>query len=290
METFPRYYKVEKDGPVIIWKFHNPPRNLATIDTMNELTQLVEEFDQDAELRVGIVTSATPGKFIQHFDVSLILEWAEQFKNFSEDQAAQVLGNLPPPRGVGGHTSKPVICAINGPVEGGGSEMALGCDFRFISSDAYMGQPEVEAGIIPGGGGTQRLARLVGVARAMELCMTGRRILPDEAQRLGLVVAVCEPDELMPTVVEFARDLAAKPPVAVTLIKRAIYEGSSMSMQDGLLLERKLFFDAIRSEDALNIMRLYVEAGQDREKLLAILEKVGPDAEKIAKLLAKEKD
>ena len=173
METSPRFYKVERDGPIIIWKFDNPPRNLATIDTMNELTQLVKEFDKDAELRVGIVTSATPGKFIQHFDVSLILEWAEQFKNLSEDEAAQVLGTFPPPRGIGDHSSKPVICAINGPVEGGGCEMALGCDVRFISRDAFMGQPEVDAGIIPGGGGTQRLARLVGVARAMELCMTG---------------------------------------------------------------------------------------------------------------------
>jgi enoyl-CoA hydratase/carnithine racemase len=290
MAISPRFHKVEKDGPIIIWKFDNPPRNLATIDTMTELTGLVEEFDKDDELRVGIVTSATPGKFIQHFDVSLILEWAEQFKNLSEDEAVQILATFPPPGGLGGHTSKPVICAINGPVEGGGCEMALGCDFRFISSDAFMGQPEVDAGIIPGGGGTQRLARLVGVARAMELCMTGRRILPDEAERLGLVVAVCEPDVLMPTVMEFARDLAAKPPLAVIFIKKAIYEGSSMAMRDGLLLERKLFFDAIRSEDAINIMRLYVEMGQDREKLEALVEDVGTDPEKIAELLAKEKD
>jgi enoyl-CoA hydratase/carnithine racemase len=290
METSPRFHKVEKDGPIIIWKFDNPPRNLATIDTMNELTGLVEEFDKDAELRVGIVTSATPGKFIQHFDVSLILEWAEQFKNLSEDEAAQILATLPPPRGITDHTSKPVICAINGPVEGGGCEMALACDFRFISSDAFMGQPEVYAGIIPGDGGTQRLARLVGVARAMELCMTGRRITPDEAESLGLVVAVCEPNELMPTVMDFARDLAAKPPLAVSLVKKAIYEGSNMSMPDGLMFERKLFFDALRSEDAINIMRLYVEMGQGREKLEALVVAVGTDPEKITELLTSEKD
>ena len=290
METSPRFYKVEKDGPIIIWKFDNPPRNLATIDTMNELTQLVEEFDKDTELRVGIVTSATPGKFIQHFDVSLILEWAEQFKNLSEDEAAQVLGTFPPPRGIGDHTSKPVICAINGPVEGGGSEMALGCDFRFISRDAFMGQPEVNAGIIPGGGGTQRLARLLGVAKAMELCLTGRRIAPDEAERLGLVVAVCEPEELMPTVMAFAHDLAAKPPLAVSLIKKAVNEGSNMTLQDGLMLEREIFFQSIRSDDAINIMRLYVAVGQDREKLEALVEKVGSDPEKIAELIASEKE
>jgi enoyl-CoA hydratase/carnithine racemase len=287
MEISARFHKVEKDGPIIIWKFDNPPRNLATIDTMNELVGLVEEFDKDAELRVGIVTSATPGKFIQHFDVSLILEWAEQIKRLSEDEAAKILATLPP-RGIGDYTSKPVICAINGPVEGGGCEMALSCDFRFIASDAFMGQPEVGAGFPPGGGGTQRLVRLLGVARAMELCMTGRRIAPEEAERLGLVVAVCEPDELMPVVMDFAKELAAKPPLAVTYIKKAIYEGSNTSMKDGLMLERKLFFDAIRSEDALNFMRLYVAAGQDIEKLLTIAEKVGPDPEKIAEMLAKE--
>ena len=285
----PRFYKVEKKGPIIIWKFDNPPRNLATIDTMNELTGLVEEFDKDDDLRVGIVTSATPGKFIQHFDVSLILEWAEQFKNLSEDEAAQILATLPPPRGITGHTSKPVICAINGPVEGGGCEMALSCDFRFIASDAFMGQPEVDAGIIPGGGGTQRLARLLGVARAMELCMTGRRISPEEAERLGLVTAVYEPDELLPAVMDFANALAAKPPLAIANIKKAIHEGSSMTLQDGLLLERKLFFESMQSDDAMNFMRLYVAAGQDREKLLKIVEKVGSDPEKIAEMLEKEK-
>jgi enoyl-CoA hydratase len=286
----PRFYKVEKDGPIVIWKFDNPPRNLATIDTMNELTGLVEEFDKDDELRVGIVTSATPGKFIQHFDVSLILEWAEQFKNLSEEEAAQILATFPPPLGITGHTSKPVICAINGPVEGGGCEMALSCDFRFIASDAFMGQPEVDAGIIPGGGGTQRLARLLGVARAMELCMTGRRISPEEAERLGLVTAVYEPDELMPAVMAFAHELAAKPPLAIAGIKKAINEGSSMPLQEGLLLERELFFKCLRSDDAINIMRLYVEVGQDREKLEALINEVGPDPEKIAELLAKEKE
>ena len=286
----PRFYKVEKDGPVIIWKFDNPPRNLATIDTMNELVALVEEFDQDDELRVGILTSATTGKFIQHFDVALILEWAEGFKNLSEDDAAQMIAALPPPRGIADHTSKPVICAINGPVEGGGCEMALSCDFRFIAGDAFMGQPEVDGGIIPGGGGTQRLARLVGVARAMELCMTGRRISPEEAEWLGLVTAVYAPDELMPAVMDFANSLAAKPPLAIANIKKAIHEGSSMPLQDGLLLERKLFFESMQSDDAMNAMRLYVAAGQDREKLLEIIEKVGPDPEKVAEMLAKEKD
>jgi enoyl-CoA hydratase len=124
----------------------------------------------------------------------------------------------------------------------------------------------------------------------MELCMTGRRISPEEAERLGLVTAVYEPEALMPAVMAFANDLAAKPPLAISNIKKAIHAGSSMTMQDGLILERKLFFESLRSDDAINIMRLYVAAGQDQEKLLAMVEKVGPDPEKIAELLAKEKE
>jgi len=267
MAAEPRFHKVEKDGPIVIWRFSNPPKNLATIETGAELVQLVEEFDKDPELRVGIVTSAVPGMFIQHFDVSTILEWAENMNTISDEEAAQLLASLPPPRGITAYTSKPVICAINGPVEGGGCEMALGCDFRFMSRDAFMGQPEVNAGFPPGGGGTQRLARLLGVSKALELCLTGRRIYADEAERLGLVVKACDPPDLMPTVMAFAQALAAKPPLAVSIIKKAIYEGVDMGLQDGLILERKLFFEAIRSGDALQIMRLYVSVGQDAQKL-----------------------
>jgi enoyl-CoA hydratase len=290
MAAEPRFYQIEKDGPVIIWKFSNPPRNLATIETMEELRQLVEEFDKDPELRVGIVTSAVPGMFIQHFDVSLIIGWAEDMYKASEEEVAQILASFPPPLGIADFTSKPIICAINGPVEGGGCEMALSCDLRFISREAFMGQPEVNAGIIPGGGGTQRLARLVGVSKALELCLSGRRIYPDEAERLGLVVKACHPDDLMPTVMKFAQELAVKPPLAVKNVKRSIQEGINMTLQDGLTLERELFFESVRSDDAMQIMRLYVAAGQDREKMAAIIEEAGQDPEKIADLLAKDKD
>ena len=160
-----KYFQVEIDGPIIIWKFHNPPQNLMNIEAMTELGEQVEAFDQNPELRVGIYTSATPGLFVQHFDVSILKDWGQALSQLSKEEVAQTLAQFPPPRGLSGHTSKPIICAINGPVEGGGCEMALGCDFRFISRDSFMGQPEVYAGFPPGGGGTQRLARLTGVGQ-----------------------------------------------------------------------------------------------------------------------------
>jgi enoyl-CoA hydratase len=271
MEIEPRFYKVEKDGPVVIWKFDNPPQNLATSETVIELVSLVEAFDKDPELRVGIITSAVPGMFIQHFDVSELIGWGESLLEATDSEIDQLVMALPP-QSIRDYTEKPIICAINGPVEGGGCEMALGCDFRFISRDAYMGQPEVTAGFIPGGGGTQHLARLVGVSRAMELCMTGRRITAEEAERLGLVVAACEPENLMPTVMDFANELAAKPALAIVNMKKAIQQGSSMPLSDGLVLEKKLFLECLRSDEAMNIMRLYVAAGQDTEKMMAMLE------------------
>ncbi len=270
----PMYHQVECDGTIITWKFHNPPQNLVTVETMTELGELVEAFDQEPKLRVGIVTSATPGLFIQHFDVSILLEWGQGLSLLSKEEVAQQLALLPPPQGLSDHTSKPIICAINGPVEGGGCEMALGCDFRFISRDCYMAQPEVYLGFPPGGGGTQRLARLLGVGKAMELCLTGRRVYGDEAERLGLVTKACNPDELMPIVMAFAGELAAKPPTGVSIIKKAIYQGWDKTLQDGLMLERELFFNCLRTPETLELMKLYVETGQDREKALELLQEM----------------
>jgi enoyl-CoA hydratase len=270
----PKFFQVEIDGPIIIWKFHNPPQNLMNIEAMTELGELVDAFDLNPELCVGIVTSATPGLFIQHFDVSILLEWGQSFSQLSKEEMAQTLALLPPPQGLSGHTRKPIICAINGPVEGGGCEMALGCDFRFISRDCFMAQPEVYLGFPPGGGGTQRLARLLGSAKALELCLTGRRIYADEAERLGLVTKACDPNELMPVVMAFARELAAKPMGGVSVIKKAIYEGLDLTLQEGLFLERRLFFDSLLDSESLELMKLYVELGQDREKALEKLQEM----------------
>jgi enoyl-CoA hydratase len=270
----PKYFQVEIDGPIIIWKFHNPPQNLMNIEAMMELGEQVDAFDQNPELRVGIYTSATPGLFVQHFDVSILLEWGQSFSQLSREEVAQTLAMLPPPQGLSGRTRKPIICAINGPVEGGGCELALGCDFRFISRDCFMAQPEVYLGFPPGGGGTQRLARLLGSARALELCLTGRRIYGDEAERLGLVTRACDPDELMPVVLDFARELANKSMMGVINIKKCIYEGLDMTLQDGLNLERKLFFESLPNPETLELMKLYVESGQDRENALERLQEM----------------
>ncbi len=112
------------------------------------------------------------------------------------------------------------------------------------------------------------MARLLGIGRALEMMMLGKVIGADEAERIGLVHRACEPDELMPQAIDFAKQLAARPPLALALTKRCIYEGTELSLEEGLALERQLFMELMRSDDALRIMSEYVEGGQDRNWFL----------------------
>ena len=268
MAEEPRFFKVEKDGPVVIWRFSNPPQNLWNVETSAEFNDVVETLYEDPDLRVGILTSARDDVFIQHFDVSLLVQWGDALK------AGQVppVTERPRPRGVHRRGPKPVIAAINAPVAGGGLELCMACDFRFMSRAASVSQPEVGVGILPGGGGTQRMPRLIGLGRALEIQLTGRRVFADEAERIGLVTRACDPPRLLPEALEFARLLAAQPPVAVQLIRRCIYEGTEMPLDDGLALESELFRETLVSGDALDRMRAYVAAGQNVQRAREILE------------------
>jgi len=260
----PRYFQVDKDGPIIIWKFNNPPQNLWNNDTGPEFTELVEEFYDSSDFRVGIITSAMPDVFIQHFDVSLLVEWAEYIKKLPPSPPVE----RGEPRGIYRCGPKPVIAAINAPLAGGGLEMAMACDFRFMSRNAWASQAEINVGILAGGGGTQRMPRLIGINKALELQLTGRQVYADEAERIGLITKACDPAQLMPETLSFARELASKSPLAVALIKQCIYEGTGMPLRDGLALESESFWKTLISDDAMQAMKQYVESGQDVKSYL----------------------
>jgi enoyl-CoA hydratase len=159
---------------------------------------------------------------------------------------------------------KPTIAAINGFALGGGCELALACDFRYASSRAKLGQPEVTLGIIPGWGGTQRLARAVGIGLAKELILTGRVIDVDEALRIELVNAVYEPDELMPKTLEVAHGLASKAPLALAAAKEAINRALAGDHADNLEREADYFGELFSSEDAKEGMTAFVEKREPR--------------------------
>jgi enoyl-CoA hydratase/carnithine racemase len=156
---------------------------------------------------------------------------------------------------------KPVIAAITGYALGGGYELALCADFRVLGTNARIGQPEILLGIIPGAGGTQRLARLVGPARAKDIVFTGRHVGAEEALAIGLVDAVVPDDEVYETAVAMARKFAAGPPLALAAAKRAIEEGLDLTLPEGLALETSLFAELFDTEDQKNGMRSFIENG-----------------------------
>ncbi len=159
------------------------------------------------------------------------------------------------------------IAAINGYALGGGCELALACDLRVAAEDARLGQPEILLGIIPGGGGTQRLPRLVGPSRAKDLIFTGRHVRADEAERMGLVDKVVAPERVLDEALELGARLAAGPLVAQALAKRAIDEGLG-SPGEGMALERRLFAEVFDTEDARIGVSSFLEEGPGKARFV----------------------
>ncbi len=156
--------------------------------------------------------------------------------------------------------------AVAGYALGGGCELALACDLRVAADTARFGQPEILLGIIPGGGGTQRLARLVGPSRAKDLIFTGRQVPADEALRIGLVDRVVAGDALLDAALELAGSLASGALAAYALAKRAIDEGLDRALADGLALEREVFVDVFRTDDAGIGVRSFLDSGPGKAK------------------------
>ncbi len=154
-----------------------------------------------------------------------------------------------------------VIAAVSGYALGGGCELALSCDYRIASEKAVFGQPEILLGIIPGGGGTQRLPRLVGPSRAKEMMITGRQVKADEALRIGLADEVVPHDALTERARSLAADVARGALVSQSLVKRAVDDGLSATLTDGLLLERELFVESFRTQDSRIGVKSFLENG-----------------------------
>jgi enoyl-CoA hydratase/carnithine racemase len=161
-----------------------------------------------------------------------------------------------------------VIAAVSGFALGGGCELALACDLRIASERAKFGQPEILLGVTPGGGGTQRLARLVGPSRAKELILTGRQVGADEALRIGLVNEVVAPDELHDRAFALAAELAAGAVVAQSLAKRAIDQGLETTLADGLALEQDVFAESFATEDARIGVARFLEHGPGKAEFV----------------------
>jgi enoyl-CoA hydratase len=214
----------------------NRPKALNALNsaTLADLGQAVTEIGSKPDARVLLLTGAGEKAFVAGADISEMQEFtALQAREFSGRGLAMMrsLENLP----------IPAIALVNGYCLGGGCELAMSCDFILASERAVFGQPEVNLGILPGFGGTQRLPRLIGRARALELILTGRQVKADEAVRIGLANHVYPPDELLAKGLEIARAIAVKGPVAIRLAKRAVQRGQDLDLDNACLLESELF-------------------------------------------------
>jgi len=217
-------------------------RNALNIETINEILARLEDAENDEGIRVIVFTAAGDRAFCSGLDLNII-RGVSPMRGTENSRLGQHLCNRIET------LSKPVIAAINGFALGGGTELAMACDIRIASENAQLGQTEVNVGLIPGWGGTQRLPRYVGKGIAKEMIFTGKRIDAKTAERLGLVNAVVPADQLMAKVKELALELAGKPPIAIRLSKALINNSTETHPEVGLWQEAEAFGLVASTED-----------------------------------------
>lgn len=226
--------------------------NALNTETLRELDDIIDMVEQDKEIYALIITGAGEKAFVAGADISEMKD-----KNVTEGRQFGVLGNKIFRRIE--LLEIPTIAAVNGFALGGGCELSLCCDIRIASENAKFGQPEVSLGITPGFGGTQRLPRIIGAARAKELIYTGRTIKADEALQVGLVNKVVSGEELMKEANNMAEKIAANAPIAVRYCKTAINRGTQCDIDTGLMYESEVFGQCFSTEDQKDAMKAFVD-------------------------------
>jgi enoyl-CoA hydratase len=233
------------DGVALVTIDRQDALNALNVETLTELRDRLRELAQDDSARVVVLTGAGEKAFVAGADIKymggLSPEGAKAWGALGHE-AARLLEEMP----------KPTIAAINGFALGGGCELALGCDLRYASSRARLGQPEIDLGIVPGWGGTQRLARVCGLGVAKDLVLTGRMVDAEEALRIGLVNAIADP--VLDHALDVAQKLAKKSPVALRVAKRLLNLSPG-----GLEREAEEFGDLFASEDAKEGLAAFAE-------------------------------
>jgi enoyl-CoA hydratase len=244
-----------EDGVAVLTIDRPEALNALDVETLTDLRDRLLELREDGESKVIVLTGAGDRafaagadiKYMSGLDVEEAAKWGELGQS-----VGHLLETIP----------KPTIAAVNGFALGGGCELALACDLRYAASTAKLGQPEVNLGIIPGWGGTQRLARVCGLGVAKDLILTGRVVDAEEALRIQLVNAVFDPDELMEKAMETARMLAAKGPLALAAAKAATNQALQGDHAENLISERERFGDLFGSEDTKEGLAAFAEKRQ----------------------------
>lgn len=239
----------ERQPPICTVRLNRPPLNVLSHELIAQLMATLVELDADHDVR-AIVLTGSDRAFAAGADIGDMADMS-LVDHLREDRFAAWTTIR--------QVRKPIIAAVSGWALGGGNEIAMACDMIVASETAQFGQPEIDLGIIPGAGGTQRLAQAVGKVRAMELVLTGRRISAQEALAMGLVNKVVPVATYLSEAQELARTIAAKAPLAVQAAKRAVNAVFDDYLDRGLPLERLLFYALFATEDQKEGMRAFAE-------------------------------
>jgi enoyl-CoA hydratase len=243
---------LERDGPLGIITLNRPEKlNALNESVRQEIMAAVDRLAEDPQVRVAVIHGAGDKAFVAGADVS---EFAartaeEQREVYDRRRVYDAVAEFP----------KPIIAAIHGYCVGGGNELALACDLRVADRTAQFSQAEIRLGIIPGAGGTQRLARLVGPGQALRMGLTGDYIDAEEAFRIGLVELLVDEGEHFDKAMELAARMARWSPVALGLVKKAVRAAMELPLGDGLELEKELFLEAFASDDGREGVQAFVE-------------------------------
>jgi enoyl-CoA hydratase/carnithine racemase len=245
------------DGPVALIRIDRPPVNALTEEVAQALREAFERCT-DPAIRSVVVTGEphfAAGADIRGFQATFD-SGAEERSAWALQEAITALESV----------EKPTIAAVHGFALGGGLELAMGADFRYLAEDARVGQPEILLGLIPGAGGTQRLARIVGYQRAKEMIFTGRQLDAEEALAIGLADKVFLGSELLDAAMGAAREWAGAPTRAIAAAKKALNSGAGLPVDQGLLIERDAFNDSFKTEDAREGVSAFIAKRQPEFK------------------------
>ncbi|GAA2015731.1 enoyl-CoA hydratase [Brevibacterium samyangense] len=249
MTEFSTILAEKHDGYALITLNRPEALNALNLEVMTELTAAAAEFDADPEVKSIVITGAGRA-FAAGADIKEMKDLTFS-KAYEADWFAgwQDLASV----------RKPIIAAVNGFALGGGCELAMMCDILIASEKAKFGQPEINLGVLPGMGGSQRLTRAIGKAKAMDLCLTGRFIGAEEAERSGLAARVVAPEALMDEAVSIAGVIAGKSRIASALVKEAVNLAFETTLDQGLRFERRLFHASLATADQKEGMAAFVE-------------------------------
>lgn len=262
-------FRCEQVGSAFVAGFYNPPAGLLTARQLVELDRILDDVAKNPEVRVLVLTGEVPGVFVNHYDIASIVDArgldqdAPTTDPVPKTSESTRLGLLHRALLKMEALPKPVIAAINGQAWGGGLEIALAADFRYMAAgDPTVGLPEIKVGVIPGGGGTQRLPRLIGLSRALDVILRGRVLDAKTAEEYGIVHRTVEPDRLLIEALKLADELALLPEASLAEAKRATRQGLSLPLEEGLRLEADALSRTLRSDEAKGRIRDYLEHGR----------------------------